>query len=50
MQTAVTDWAADNKSWSTLLKSHRGAAGRLVLLSFWEGSWQEGEEGGGRSG
>lgn len=50
MQTAVTDWAVDNKSWSTLLKSRPGAAGRLVRLSSWEGSWWEGEEGGGDSG
>lgn len=41
------DWAVDNKSWCTLLKSRRGAAGRLVLLCSWEGSWQEGEKGGG---
>lgn len=50
MQTAVTYWAVDNKSWSKLLKSCHSSVGRRLLLSSWEGAWQEGEAGEGISG
>ena len=34
MQTAVTDWAVDNKSWSKLLKKSRGWCGEGSCCSL----------------
>lgn len=48
MQTAVTYWAVDNKSWSKLLNSRQSCVGGLLSLSSWEGVWEEGEKGEGR--
>ena len=38
MQTAVTYWAVDSKSWSELLKSCHSRVGKHLLLLPWEGA------------
>lgn len=45
MQTAVTDWAVDNKPWSELLKSHPVLCGKASAVLFLGGGLVGGREG-----
>lgn len=44
MQTAVTDWAVDNKSWSKLLKSRHALCGKASAVLFLGGGLAGGRE------